>query len=73
MTIIERCQRMFFKPSSPVSEAEWMRSWLEGIRDFDPKEIVKDAYAYDRLVETYREAARKGLSMSETRDAYARF
>lgn len=31
---------------------------LAAIRDYEPGEIVKDGFAYDRMVENYRSAAR---------------
>lgn len=38
------------------------REVFEAIRDFDRVEVVKDAFAYDRLQGAYREAARQGLA-----------
>lgn len=35
--------------------------WLRIIRDFKPKEVVKDDFGYDRLVLSYKEAAKKAL------------
>lgn len=34
---------------------------LRAIRDYEPREVVKDAFAYDRIVESYRDAARAVL------------
>lgn len=34
---------------------------LEAIRDYEPNEVAKDEFAYDRMVENYRDAARAGL------------
>lgn len=62
MDIVARCKSLFFRPSRPDNEVMWLRSWLEAIRDHEPQEIVKDAYAYDRMVATYREAAQNALT-----------
>lgn len=35
---------------------------LHAIHDYAPREIVKDEFAYDRIVEAYREAARATLA-----------
>ena len=39
------------------------RVWeaLEAIRDYEPSEIVYDEFAYKRMVESFRSAARKAL------------
>lgn len=37
------------------------REVFVAIRDFDRVEVVKDDFAYDRLQEAYRDAARQGL------------
>lgn len=39
-----------------------MRKALEAIRDYEPSEIVKDDFAYDRMVDAYRNAAKSGLA-----------
>ena len=39
-----------------------VRDVLVAIRDYDRLEVVKDAFAYDRLQEGYRQAARQGLA-----------
>jgi hypothetical protein len=39
-----------------------MKEVFWAIRDYVPEEVCKDEFAYDRLVETYREAAEAGLS-----------
>lgn len=39
-----------------------MKAALEAIKAFEPHEVIKDDFAYDRLVESYREAARAALS-----------
>lgn len=38
-----------------------MRGALEAIRDYEPVEVVKDDFAYDRMVEAYRKAATDAL------------
>ena len=43
---------------------------LEAIRDYEPREIVKDAFAYDRMVEAYREAARDTLEERTVKRTY---
>ena len=43
------------------AEVKHLRLWLQAILDYDPDEICKDEFAYDRAVEAYRKAARKGL------------
>ncbi len=42
-----------------------MKEALEAIRDYEPGEVVKDEFAYDRMVEAFRAAARAGLGMDE--------
>lgn len=39
------------------AEVEELRSGLQAIADFDPKEVVCDEFAYGRMVEAYRKAA----------------
>ena len=39
-----------------------VRHVLIAIRDYNRTEVVKDAFAYDRLREAYRKAARQGLA-----------
>jgi hypothetical protein len=38
-----------------------MRRALEAIRDYEPHEVVKDDFAYDRMVDSYRVAAREAI------------
>lgn len=45
-----------------------MERWLKAIRDFKPYEIAHDAYAYRRLVASYRKAARNGLKRPEKKE-----
>jgi hypothetical protein len=35
---------------------------LTAIRDYEPNEVVKDDFAYDRMIESYRQAARNAIS-----------
>jgi hypothetical protein len=42
------------------------RDALAAILSFEPKEVVKDAFAYDRLLLSVKEAARKGLGLDVT-------
>ena len=37
---------------------------LQAILDYEPVEVCKDDFAYDRMVEAYREAARQGLGLA---------
>jgi len=46
-----------------ASEAN-LRKVLTCILEFQPIEVCKDAFAYDRMVESYREAARVALTTS---------
>lgn len=39
-----------------------MRTALVAVRDYEPEEIAYDEFAYKRLVEAYRRAARGGLA-----------
>jgi hypothetical protein len=34
---------------------------LQAIKDYEPTEICKDEFAYDRMVQSYKTAASKGL------------
>jgi hypothetical protein len=34
---------------------------IQAIKDYEPQEIVKDDFSYDRMVAAYKEAAQKGL------------
>jgi hypothetical protein len=43
-------------------ENEQLRDWFQGIIDLEPTEVCYDQFAYDRLVETYRRAARTALT-----------
>lgn len=36
---------------------------FRAILDYEPHEVCKDEFAYDRMVENYRDAARKGLAL----------
>lgn len=38
---------------------------LKAIRDYEPKEVVKDEFAYDRMVENCRDAARTVLARAD--------
>ena len=37
------------------------RGWLHGFADFEPSEVCKDEFAYDRLLSTFRQAVRSAL------------
>lgn len=37
---------------------------LRAIRDYKPTEITYDEFAYKRMVESYRTAARKGIAIA---------
>lgn len=45
----------------PKRSYERMERFLTSIKDFKPKEIVYDEFAYKRMVESYRQAAKDGL------------
>lgn len=47
------------KRPSPEREA------LKAILDYEPREIVKDEFAFDRMVQNYRDAARAGLGLTK--------
>ncbi len=49
------------KRDKEVAEMTLMRNVLIAMRDYEPCEIVKDDYAYDRLLENMKRAARAGL------------
>ena len=40
---------------------------LEAIRDFEQPEVCKDEFAYDRLVETYRDATQAAIDAARAR------
>jgi len=40
---------------------EWHREVLKAIRDFDPPEVCKDEFAYDRFKHSIRECAESAL------------
>lgn len=42
-----------------------MRECLKAILKYEPREVAKDAFAYDRMVKGYRDAAKNGLKKSE--------
>lgn len=44
------------------AKAERLAKGLRCIRDYEPHEVVKDEFAYSRIVEAYRDAARAALA-----------
>ena len=44
---------------------EQLRTCLKAIKRYRVHEVAKDAFAYDRLVAEYRDAASKGLRLSD--------
>ena len=48
-----------------TDEAGLLREALEAIRDYEPVEVMKDEFAYDRMVESYRNAARAALAVAQ--------
>lgn len=65
--LLEVATTKFYKASHTVgpaaaSEVLRLRGWLKGILKIAPKEIVYDEFVYERMVESYREAARKALN-----------
>lgn len=42
-----------------------MRNVLNAILKYDSEEVYKDGFAYDRMVESYRDAARAGLKIKK--------
>ncbi len=40
-----------------MDDVDELEKRLEAIRNYEPQEVVKDEFAYDRMVENYREAA----------------
>lgn len=44
------------------ARAERLAKGLRCIRDYEPHEVVKDEFAYSRIVEAYRDAARAALA-----------
>ena len=48
-----------------ADEVQMLQECLEAIRDYKPMEVAKDEFAYDRMVESYRQAARAGLEKQE--------
>lgn len=44
------------------ARAERLEKVLRCIRAYEPREVVKDEFAYDRMVEAYRDAARAALA-----------
>ncbi len=49
------------------AHVEQLEECLRAIRDYKPKEIVYDEFAYKRMVGSYREAAREGLKRNKRR------
>ena len=47
-------------PAAARREAEKV---FRAILDYEPNEVCKDEFAYDRMVENYRDAARKGIAL----------
>lgn len=45
-----------------AEKAERLAKAVRCIRDYEPREVVKDEFAYDRMVEAYRDAARAALA-----------
>ena len=46
-------------------KCDHMVGWLQGIVDYEVDEVCKDGFAYDRLMNNLKNAARKGLGLSE--------
>ena len=57
--------RQFRKHEAIRKAAPEMLKALIAIRDFEPNEVCKDEFAYDRMVESYRNAARTGIAKAE--------
>jgi len=38
-----------------------LKEWLRAIRDCKPTEVCYDEFAYKRMIESYRDAAKNGL------------
>lgn len=49
------------------AERKQLEMALTAIRDYEPDEVAKDEFAYDRMVESYRDAARNGLAAALAR------
>lgn len=53
------------KKNKLEEKCEHMERWLQGIIDYKRDEACKDSFAYDRLMNTLKNAARKGLGLPE--------
>ena len=47
------------------SKIQQLEECLRAILDYRPSEICYDEFAYNRMVESYRDAARSGLKIAE--------
>lgn len=56
------------KKNKLEEKCEHMERWLQGIVDYKRDEVCKDAFAYNRLVNTLKNAARRGLGLSELKE-----
>ena len=56
--------RKEFRKNERVRDAapEMLKA-LKAIRDYEPCEVCKDDFAYDRMVEAYRTAARDAIAV----------
>lgn len=53
------------KAAELEAENERLRDVLEAIRDYEPTEICKDEFAYDRMVDGFHVAAKAALAAKE--------
>ena len=49
--------------ANPAAAREQAEKVFRAILDYEPNEVCKDEFAYDRMVENYRDAARKGIAL----------
>jgi oligoribonuclease len=56
--------RQSIEQQAKMRRAMRAQECLQAILDYEPVEVVKDEFAYDRMVEAYRDAARAGLGLA---------
>lgn len=57
--LVRRMRRQLAEARATIAR---QRRWLRGIKQFAPDEICYDEFAYKRLIDSYRDAARKALA-----------